>query len=147
MLANQDRKLTRSIHRYQRNQSVPGLVAKLRCALGKMGHAFWTVLSGSDIHRDAEIDATVRFPHLNGVVIHKDVTVNEGSLIMQQVTLGQKNAGSGVPRVGKQVYIGAGAKVLGDVVIGDNARIGANAVVLTNVPENATAIGNPAKLR
>ena len=64
---------------------------------------------------------------------------------LQQVTLGQL-AESGAPTVGDRVYIGAGAKVLGNITLGDDVRVGANAVVLENVPSNCTAVGNPARL-
>lgn len=144
LLAHQDRKLIRAIHRYQRYRNKPGPMAWLGCAWGKLGHMFWTVISASDIHRDATIDASVRFPHLTGVVIHQDAILAEGCLIMQQATLGQ-TSGPGAPRLDRNVYIGAGAKVLGGVHIAKNAKIGANAVVLSDVPENATAVGIPAR--
>ena len=99
----------------------------------------------SDIDRNARIHPTVRFPHLNGVVLHADAQVDENCMIMQQVTLGQ-TAETGAPHVHAGAYIGAGAKVLGDISIGKNARIGANAVVLESVPDNATAVGVPARV-
>lgn len=145
LLAHQDRKLIRAIHCYQNNRDKPGLLAKFGSAWGKVWHMFWTIISGSDIHRDATIDASVRFPHLTGVVIHQDTVIAEGCMIMQQVTLGQ-TASPGAPRLGRNVYVGAGAKVLGDILVSDNARIGANAVVLSDVPENATAVGVPARV-
>lgn len=66
-------------------------------------------------------------------------------MIMQQVTIGQTAASLG-PKIGMNVYIGAGAKVLGEVTIGDGAQIGANAVVLIDVPANCTAVGVPARV-
>ena len=66
-------------------------------------------------------------------------------MLMQQVTLGQL-AGPGAPVIGSNVYIGAGAKVLGDITVGDGARIGANAVVLSNVPPQCTVVGIPAQI-
>ena len=146
LLAHQDRKLIRAIHRYQRYRDKAGLIAWLGCTWGKLGYMFWTVISSSDIHRDARIDASVRFPHLTGVVIHQDAVIAEGCLIMQQVTLGQ-TADAGAPRLGRNVYIGAGAKILGNILIADNARVGANAVVLSDVPKNATVVGIPAKIK
>jgi serine O-acetyltransferase len=66
-------------------------------------------------------------------------------MLMQQVTIGQL-AGSSVPILGSFVYVGAGAKLLGGIRIGDRARIGANAVVLCDVPEDRTAVGVPARI-
>ena len=66
-------------------------------------------------------------------------------MIMQQVTIGQLADGR-VPVIGNGVYIGAGAKILGGIVINDNAVIGANAVVLIDVPAGKTAVGVPAKI-
>ena len=140
-----DRKLINAIHVYQRHRADRGPVGRLLCFWGKLRHAFWSAVTGSDIHRDATIAATVSFPHLTGVVIHQDAVIEDGCMIMQQVTLGQ-TASSGAPLVAQGAYIGAGAKVLGPVRIGRNARIGANAVVLRDVPDNATAVGIPARI-
>ena len=142
---HQDRRLVAAIRRIRDNQGRSGLTAGLARARGKIAHAFWSLVSGSDIARQADIAADTRFPHLNGVVIHEDAVVEPGCMIMQQVTLGQ-TAGPGAPHVGRGAYIGAGAKVLGSVRIGAGARIGANAVVLEDVPPNATAVGVPARI-
>ena len=112
---------------------------------GKLRYEFWSVLSASDIHRDATIAAGVKFPHPNGVVIHQSSVVEEGCMIMQQVTLGQLATGDG-PRLQRGVYVGAGAKLLDPITIGEGARIGANAVVLEDVPSFATAVGAPARI-
>jgi len=80
-----------------------------------------------------------------GVVIHARCTIGNNVLISHQVTLGGRG-GEGVPLICDNVYIGAGAKILGSVKVGNNAKIGANAVVLTDVPDNATAVGVPAKI-
>ena len=138
-------RLIASIHRYQENRDRPGLLARARCQLAKVGYRYWTTVTGSDIHRDATIASSVRLPHPNGVVIHRDAVVGDGCLIMQQVTLGQTHL-EGAPTLGRDAYVGAGAKVLGKIRIGDRARIGANAVVLTDVPDDATAVGVPARV-
>ena len=83
-------------------------------------------------------------PHPNGVVIHADVEIGPNCLIFQQVTLGARHGR--VPRLGGHVDIGAGAKLLGGIVVGDDALIGANAVVLDDVPAGATVVGIPAKV-
>lgn len=80
-----------------------------------------------------------------GVVIHKHTVIGKNCIISQNVTFGGKG-GSGVPVIGDNVLIGAGAVLLGDIHIGNNVSIGANAVVLTDIPENAIAVGVPAKV-
>lgn len=140
-----DRRLIAAIHRYQHNRSGGGLLARLQRARGKLGHIFWSAVSGSDIDRDATIDASARFPHLTGVVIHRNAVVGPGCMVMQQVTLGQ-TTGAGAPTLKAGAYVGAGAKVLGPVTVGEQARIGANAVVLHDVPARTTAVGIPARL-
>ena len=86
-------------------------------------------------------------PHgLNGIVISNQAKIGKGVTILQQVTIGVKYIGGKASLVGDDVLIGAGAKVLGEIKIGNHVRIGANAVVLTDVPDGATAVGNPAKI-
>ena len=140
-----DRKLIAAIHAYQRHRSDRRLPGRLLCFWAKLRHAFWSMVTGSDIHRDATIAASVSFPHLTGVVIHQDAVIEEDCMIMQQVTIGQTSS-SGAPTVANGAYVGAGAKVLGRVRIGRKARVGANAVVLQDVPDNATAVGVPARI-
>lgn len=137
--------LIKNIHRYQRAANSDGRFSFLSRALAATLHKFWSVLTGSDIDRDAKISIDLTLPHPNGVIMHKTAIVGRGCMIMQQVTLGQTGH-SGAPTVGNNVYIGAGAKLLGDITIGDGAKIGANAVVLKDVPKNATAVGVPARI-
>ena len=83
-----------------------------------------------------------------GVVIGETTEIGNNVLIYQGVTLGGtgKETGKRHPTIGNNVVIGCGAKVLGPVNIGDNAKIAANAVVLTDVPPDSTAVGAPAKI-
>lgn len=85
-------------------------------------------------------------PHPNGVVIHPDAVIGPNCLIFQQVTIGSRN-GSAPPVIDGHVDIGAGAKVLGAIHIGENVVIGANAVVITDVPDNCIAFGIPAVVK
>jgi serine O-acetyltransferase len=78
------------------------------------------------------------------VVIHPDSVIGINCMIMQQVTLAV--GPNGAPHLGAHVDVGAGAKILGGVRIGTDAQIGANAVVLTDVPDGATAVGVPARI-
>ncbi len=84
-------------------------------------------------------------PHgLAGIFISYGANIGEGCTIFHQVTIGSNtladSRGCGAPTIGKNVYIGAGAKIIGAVTVGDGARIGANAVVTFDVPANATVV-------
>lgn len=79
-----------------------------------------------------------------GTVIHENAVVGDNCKIYQHVTLAGND--NGAPIIGNNVLIGTGAFLLGPIKVGDNAKIGANAVVLTDVPANATAVGVPAKI-
>ena len=83
-------------------------------------------------------------PHPNGVVIHPEAIIGPNCLIFQQVTIGSVE-GSRAPIIGGHVDIGAGAKILGTVNIGDNVLIGANSVVLNDIKDDVTVVGIPAK--
>lgn len=92
-------------------------------------------------------DAIAHFtaPHgFSGIYISAAARVGEGCVIFHQVTIGSNtlrdSAGAGAPVLGKNVYVGAGAKIIGGVTVGDNARIGANCVVTHDVPANATVV-------
>jgi serine O-acetyltransferase len=82
-------------------------------------------------------------PHPNGVVIHPDVSIGPNCMIFQQATLGV--ARGGVPQIAGHVDIGAGAKLLGPIVVGAHARVGANAVVVRDVAPHTTVVGIPAR--
>lgn len=103
---------------------------------------FWSVITGADIPLNCQIGGGLLLPHPNGVVIHPGSRIGVNCLIFQQVTIGVRN--DAVPTIGGHVDIGAGAKILGGVVVGQHSLIGANAVVLNDVPDYSTAIGVPA---
>lgn len=138
-----DQKLIATIHLYQNSRESKSIIDRIRCNYAKLQYIFLSIISGSEINRDAHIAKSVRFPHLSGVIIHREAVIKEDCLIMQQVTIGQ-TAENGAPIIERGVYIGAGAKILGKIRIGENAKIGANAVVLKNIPANTTAVGVPA---
>ncbi|MDO9208281.1 MAG: serine O-acetyltransferase [Sulfuricurvum sp.] len=99
-----------------------------------------------DIHPEATIGRRVFIDHGTGVVIGQTAIIEDDVLIYQGVTLGgvSLTAGKRHPTIKRGVVIGAGAKILGNITIGENSKVGANSVVVRNVPENSTAIGIPA---
>jgi len=104
-------------------------------------------LTGIEIHPGAQLGRGVVIDHGMGVVIGETAIVGDRTLIYQGVTLGGtgKETGKRHPTVGSQVVIGAGAKILGNIHIGDFARIGAGSVVLKAVPAHCTAVGIPSR--
>jgi len=103
--------------------------------------------TGIEIHPGAQLGRGVFIDHGMGVVIGETATVGDYTLIYQAVTLGGtgKETGKRHPTIGRRVVVGAGAKVLGNIRIGDHARIGANSVVLKDVPADCTAVGIPSR--
>ncbi len=106
---------------------------------------FWT---GIEIHPGAKIGHRLVIDHGMGIVIGETAEIGDDCLIYHGVTLGGtgKDQGKRHPTIGNNVLVSTGAKVLGPFKVGDNARIAANAVVLTEVPDNATAVGIPAQI-
>lgn len=104
--------------------------------------------TGIEIHPGATIGEGLFIDHGSGVVIGETAEIGRNCTIYHQVTLGGtgKDSGKRHPTLGDNVLVGAGAKVLGPVVIGDNTRIAAGSVVLMNLPCNCTAAGVPASV-
>jgi serine O-acetyltransferase len=105
-------------------------------------------LTNADIHPSATIGRRVFIDHGFGVVIGETSIVKDDVLIYQGVTLGgvSLNHGKRHPTICSNVILGSGAKILGDITIGKNSKIGANSVVINNVDENSTAVGIPARV-
>ena len=104
--------------------------------------------TGVEIHPGAKIGTGVFIDHGCGIVIGETAEVGNGCTLYQGVTLGGtgKDTGKRHPTLGKNVTVGSGAKVLGPFTIGDNSKIAAGAVVLKEIPPNATAVGVPAQV-
>lgn len=117
--------------------------------LGRFISQFSRWFTGIEIHPGAHIGEQVFIDHGMGVVIGETAEVGDGCTIYHGVTLGGTSLYKGAkrhPTLGKNVVVGAGAKVLGGFSVGDGARIGSNAVVVKPVPPGATAVGNPARI-
>ncbi|WP_136444109.1 serine O-acetyltransferase [Pacificoceanicola onchidii] len=129
----------------------------------RVAHALWSaertelalwlsnrvsVAIGVDIHPAARIGLGVMFDHATGVVIGETAVVEDHVSILQNVTLGGtgKHGGDRHPKVRRGVMIGAGAKVVGNIQIGANAKVAAGSVVLKDVPPNCTVAGIPAQI-
>lgn len=105
-------------------------------------------ITGIEIHPSAKIGTGFFIDHGMGVVIGETAEVGDYVTLFQGVTLGGtgKERGKRHPTLGNHVVVGAGAKILGGIRIGDNVKIGANSVVLKSVPSNSTVIGVPARI-
>ena len=105
-------------------------------------------LTGIEIHPGAKIGRRVFIDHGMGVVIGETAELGDDCTLYHGVTLGGTtwNKGKRHPTLGRSVVVGAGAKLLGPIVVGDGARVGSNAVVVKDVPPGATAVGIPARI-
>ena len=104
--------------------------------------------TGIEIHPGAKIGKRLVIDHGMGIVIGETAEIGDDCLIYQGVTLGGtgKDTGKRHPTIGNNVLIGCGAKVLGPFTVGDNSRVAANAVVLSEIPPDCTAVGAPARV-
>ena len=106
------------------------------------------MLCGVTIGVSAKIGRRLIIEHSGAIVVHGAATLGDDCVIRQGVTIGNRRLDQplAAPQIGHRVNIGAGAKILGGITIGDDAEIGANAVVLTDVPAGAIAVGVPARI-
>ncbi len=103
---------------------------------------------GIDLPYTVELGRRVIIEHQSCIIIHGHSVIGDDCIIRQGVTLGNRylNAPFDAPKLGKRVNVGAGVKILGKVMIGDDVNIGANAVVLSDIEQGQTAVGIPAKI-
>lgn len=115
---------------------------------------FWLKLrrisykSGIQIDSCTQIGKGFYIGHFGCIVVSDKAIIGDNVNISQGITIGRTNRGEkqGVPTIGNEVYIGPGAKIIGGIHIGNNITIGANAVVTNDIPDNACAVGIPAKI-
>ena len=124
------------------------LYKKERFFLARLVSQIARFLTGIEIHPGAKIGRRFFIDHGMGVVIGETAEIGDDVMMYHQVTLGGtgKECGKRHPTVKNGVTIAAGSKILGAITIGENAKIGANSVVLKNVPANATVVGIPARI-
>ncbi len=110
---------------------------------------FSRFLTGIEIHPGATIGKRLFIDHGMGVVIGETAIVGDNCTIYHGVTLGGtgKEKVKRHPTLKNNVMVGAGSKVLGNIIIGENVKIGANSVILNNVPDNSTIVGIPGKIK
>jgi serine O-acetyltransferase len=141
------RQLLRALRDYAAARARGGMRGRVESKIAVLRHRFWAAVSGAEIPLNAaHLAGGLMIPHPNGVVVHPEAVIGPNCLLFQQVTIGT-GPRPGVPRLGGHVDVGPGAKILGGVVIGDGAVIGANAVVLSDVPAGAVAVGIPAVIK
>ena len=145
-MISSSQRLLASIEAFQRHHGRGGIWHRLMRKAAKARYLLWSIITQSDIEPRARLGKRLMIPHPNGVVIHEDAVIGDDCMIMQQVTIGMIGDGE-VPTLGNGVYVGAGAKIIGKVHVGDGARVGANAVVTKDVPAGCTAVGVPATIR
>jgi serine O-acetyltransferase len=103
------------------------------------------ILHGLDIPPSVPVGARLFIPHPVGTVVMAE-RIGDDVTLVSSVTIGLRK-GHAFPRIGSHVYIGAGARVVGDIRVGNRVSIGANAVVLADVPDDSVAVGVPARIR
>jgi serine O-acetyltransferase len=105
------------------------------------------VTTAIELNREVTAGQGLHLIHAGNTKVHPRVVIGDRCGIMHDVTIGTVPGKDGVPRIGNDVFIGAGAKVLGAITLGDFSRVAANTVVFSDVPAGATAIGVPAVIR
>lgn len=133
-------KLMRSVRRYQACRSKGGILGRVFAKYWVLNHWFWSLVTQSEIHLNTEIGGGMRLTHPTGIIIHPKARIGVNCMIFHQVTL------AGEVVLGGHVDVGAGAKLIGPITVGDDVTIGANAVVTKDVPSGVTVAGIPARI-
>lgn len=137
-----------AVYRYGRwAQKLPKPARRVADRVYTLLHLGVQMTTGSYLPRDVKIGNRPHLIHHFDIRIHPDVEIGDRVGIMHDVTIATTQHRLGAPKIGNDVFIGPGAKILGPITIGDGATIAPNSVVMSSVPEGATAIGVPAKAR
>ena len=124
------------------------LVRKICSFIYKFMYKLVQILTGIEMPCEAEVGDNFLIDHFGGIVISGYAKFGDNCRLRNGVVVGLKNVSEPcAPQIGNNVDIGAGAKILGNIKIGNNVNIGANSVVLTDVPDNAIAVGVPAVIK
>ncbi|CAA9892531.1 Serine acetyltransferase [Candidatus Methylobacter favarea] len=123
-----------------------GVIKKLQTEVYWVLFRIVETLTTISIPKSALIGPGLRIWHFGGIFIHSNTIIGSNCTLRQGVTIGNRGEDQLAPVIGDNVDIGAYAQILGDIRIGNNCKIGAMSVVLQNVPDNATAVGIPAKI-
>lgn len=127
------------------NNSYPKLVKLYMLYYIKKCDAFNNASLGTDINQGAVFETRPELPHgLNGIIVHMRAKFGKNATIYQQVTVGSMKGGT--PQFGDNVVLGTGCVILGGVKIGNNVKIGANAVVVKDIPDNSTVVPQPVRI-
>jgi serine O-acetyltransferase len=127
--------------------AAPGWSRLFLLPVSVVTHLVIEAVAGISIHPRATIGPGLYIGHFGGVIVNKRAVLGAGCTLSQEVTIGQDvNPPFGAPSIGRGVFFGPGAKVLGEITIGNHVAIGANAVVRESLPDRAIAVGVPARV-
>jgi serine O-acetyltransferase len=124
------------------------ILRQILLAFGSIWHKLIMIITGVELPKQAKIGSGLYIAHMGCIVLHPDVKLGNNCTISHDVTIGVGGRGnrSGSPKIGDRVYIAPGARIFGAITIGNDVAIGANAVVTKDIPDNAVAVGIPAKV-
>jgi serine O-acetyltransferase len=105
------------------------------------------ITTGISIPAECTIGKGFRIHHFGGVIFHPGVKIGDNCTVYHEVTIGDRGGYGNAARIGNNVLLGAGSKIIGEITIEDDCVVGANAVVTKNMPPSTTAYGNPARFR
>lgn len=138
-----------AVHRFGAWQlHLPGLFRALLEPAYQTSYILVRNFYGIELPRETSVGRRVRLSHQSGIVIHPDARIGDDCVIRQNVTIGATNREHWMyaPSLGNGVEVGAGAVIIGKVQIGDNARIGPNTVVMTNIPAESIVVAPPPRV-
>lgn len=137
----------RAGHWVRKRVRVP-VVRQLLLLVGAIWHKLIQMTTGIDLPAAATVGRGFYIGHFGGIFVADEAVIGENCNISQGVTIGVSGRGDkrGAPRIGNRVYLGPGAKIIGPISIGDDVAVGANAVVVKDVPDNAVMGGVPAQV-